>query len=357
MTEYFIGIVPPEEMYNDIINIQKKYISKLGVEPHITLKAQSNLTDDEQWIETVTKIIENTNQFEVKIEGTKYFGELVMFLSVISPELKTLHQSIVDELKVPDLLREKYFEGDRYIGHITVGKTTYPSGLSSNTLTWSELKLMEEEINASINTNHFLVDSVWIYKKEKNEYKRYKQILLHDNKEKNNQFKFISMEKDVPEVWIRSLDKKEYSIIKEFLYHAIYVPEGSKKPNKSIVDKKELLKYYEDFVRKDDYTMAAVINNRVIGLAWCRQFNETDKSYGFYKDDFVELNILILPDFRKQGLGKVLMEQLIYLLKNNNVNGISLSVTNGNYAQQLYKNIGFKPIAVRDEDTLMIKKL
>ncbi|MCG7421190.1 N-acetyltransferase family protein [Macrococcoides goetzii] len=168
---------------------------------------------------------------------------------------------------------------------------------------------------------------------------------------------YTKMEKDVPEVWIRSLDKKEYSIIKEFLYHAIYVPEGSKKPNKSIVDNKELLKYYEDFGRKDDYTMAAVINNRVIGLAWCRQFNETDKSYGFYKDDFVELNISILPDFRKQGLGKVLMEQLIYLLKNNNVNGISLSVTNGNYAQQLYKNIGFKPIAVRDEDTLMIKEL
>ncbi|WP_414050232.1 2'-5' RNA ligase family protein [Macrococcus animalis] len=178
MAQYFIGIIPPLHIYDEVIKVQKKYIKKLGVEPHITLKAQSCLTDDEQWIITVENIVRSTPKFNVKLSGTAYFGDIVLYLSIDSEEHNHLHKNIVRELYVPKDEKQKYFEDENYVGHITIGKTTYPSGLSSNQLSVDDLRNMEKEINSNIKIKSFKVDSVWIYKKEENEYMRYKKINL-----------------------------------------------------------------------------------------------------------------------------------------------------------------------------------
>lgn len=178
MSEYFIGIVPPQPLYNSIINVQKKYISRLGIEPHVTLKAQSGLTEDEKWIEEVKNIISNFKQFKVDIKGSSYFGSIVLFIAVGSSELDNLHNSLINTLNISHEQQKKYFEGPDFIGHITVGKTTYPSNLSSNTLTTEQLDEMEKEITKNIKLDSFLVDEVWIYKKVNNSYERYKNIKL-----------------------------------------------------------------------------------------------------------------------------------------------------------------------------------
>jgi 2'-5' RNA ligase len=54
--EYFIGIVPPKEYLDRIEQFQRKWIKHLGVEPHITLKAQGGLTLDKTWINKVKKV-------------------------------------------------------------------------------------------------------------------------------------------------------------------------------------------------------------------------------------------------------------------------------------------------------------
>jgi hypothetical protein len=46
--EYFIGIVPPEEYMKRIECFQRRWMNYLGVEPHITLKAQGGLTSDKK---------------------------------------------------------------------------------------------------------------------------------------------------------------------------------------------------------------------------------------------------------------------------------------------------------------------
>lgn len=46
--EYFIGIVPPKEYLKRIELFQTKWMNHLGVEPHITLKAQGGLTPDKR---------------------------------------------------------------------------------------------------------------------------------------------------------------------------------------------------------------------------------------------------------------------------------------------------------------------
>ncbi|MHC8521039.1 hypothetical protein ACPJHQ_06580 [Rossellomorea sp. H39__3] len=40
--EYFIGIVPPEEYLERVQQFQNRWMGNVGVEPHITLKAQGD---------------------------------------------------------------------------------------------------------------------------------------------------------------------------------------------------------------------------------------------------------------------------------------------------------------------------
>ena len=68
---------------------------------------------------------------------------------------------------------------------------------------------------------------------------------------------------------IREMEKDEYPLLKNFLYEAIYIPEGEKIPDKSIVNLSELQIYYKDFGRfKDDIALAADVKDKVIGAAW-----------------------------------------------------------------------------------------
>lgn len=67
---------------------------------------------------------------------------------------------------------------------------------------------------------------------------------------------------------IREMEKDEYPLLKNFLYEAIYIPEGEKIPDKSIVNLSELQIYYKDFGSfKDDIALAADVKDKVIGAA------------------------------------------------------------------------------------------
>jgi len=58
--------------------------------------------------------------------------------------------------------------------------------------------------------------------------------------------------------------------------------------------------------------------------------------------------LAVHPDFRRKGIGEVLLKALIDLAKNRRVQNIILEVRVSNLAAQyLYKKIGFQPIGIR----------
>ena len=65
--EYFIGIVPPKEYLKRIELFQTKWMNHLGVEPHITLKAQGGLTPDRKWIDAVEKVCDQFKPFQISL--------------------------------------------------------------------------------------------------------------------------------------------------------------------------------------------------------------------------------------------------------------------------------------------------
>ncbi|WP_182579439.1 2'-5' RNA ligase family protein [Mammaliicoccus sciuri] len=179
MSKYFIGIVPPEPMYSTVLNLQHQYMDRIGVEPHITLKAQSNLTIDENWIEEITNLINHTSKFNVTQKKTAYCGKEVLYVSFDSLEIHDLHKQIVGLLNVTKEMQQKYFEGDLYVPHLTVGKQSYGDDISSGN-NINNLLNMEKQLNQKDIFKPFQVNEVYIYKYVNNKYVRLKKVGLKD---------------------------------------------------------------------------------------------------------------------------------------------------------------------------------
>ena len=150
---------------------------------------------------------------------------------------------------------------------------------------------------------------------------------------------------------IRKIRPEEHDLLREFLYQAIYLPEGVEPPPRSVVDLPELQVYVTDFgTRPGDYCMAAEAEGKVIGAAWCRIMAD----YGHIDNDTPSLAISLLPEYRGLGIGTRLLNDLLLLLQEHGYLRASLSVQKGNPALRLYQRTGFRIVAERGTEYLML---
>ncbi|MBA2174172.1 2'-5' RNA ligase family protein [Halobacillus locisalis] len=136
-THYFIGIVPPEEVFEKIEEFRLGWLMDMSSESHITLKAQPGLTSDERWIDHVRDLCGTIRPFSVTLGSPAYFNEDILYLTVQSEPLISLHRQLVHLLTPSQNEIEQYFELDGFVPHLTLVKQQY--GLSK-----LELSGMEE---------------------------------------------------------------------------------------------------------------------------------------------------------------------------------------------------------------------
>lgn len=176
--QFFIGIVPPEEYKHSIMKFQQKWKNHRitnAVEPHLTLKAQGGLAPDKKWIDEIKKVCKTFPSFSVTISKPEFFGEDILYLSVKSPELLKLHETIIHVVSPSEELIKKYYELKDFIPHITLGKVYY--GLSKNDLI--EMKALAEKELSPYPT--FKVSVVRIYAEvSPGKYKKYMDLQLKD---------------------------------------------------------------------------------------------------------------------------------------------------------------------------------
>ena len=67
---------------------------------------------------------------------------------------------------------------------------------------------------------------------------------------------------------IREIRKDEVELLKDFLYEAIFIPKGMKKPSKSIIEQSELQIYIADFGKEDDWCLVAEVKGKIVGAVW-----------------------------------------------------------------------------------------
>ena len=150
---------------------------------------------------------------------------------------------------------------------------------------------------------------------------------------------------------IRKIRPEEYILLREFLYQAIYLPVGVDPPPRSMIDLPELHVYIADFgTQPGDHCMVAEAEGKVVGAAWCRIMED----YGHIDTDTPSLAISLLPKYRGLGIGVRLLDALLLLLRENGYRQASLSVQKENPALRLYQRMGFRIVAEKGTEYLML---
>ena len=150
---------------------------------------------------------------------------------------------------------------------------------------------------------------------------------------------------------IRKMVPGEYGLLRKFLYQAIYLPEGIPPPPQTVIDLPELQVYLTGFgTQPGDYCLVAEAEDAIVGAAWSRIMED----YGHIDRSTPSLALSMLPDYRGLGIGTQLLNRLLLLLQENGYLQVSLSVQKENPALRLYKRAGFRILAEKDSEYLML---
>ena len=152
-------------------------------------------------------------------------------------------------------------------------------------------------------------------------------------------------------ITIRKLRNNETELLKEFLYQAIFIPEGVKPPDRSIINLPELALYYEDFGSGPaDNCLVAEVDDKVIGAVWTRIMND----YGHVDDETPSFAISLYKEYRSRGIGTRMMREMLKLLREQGCKKASLAVQKANYAVRMYETVGFRIVDENDEEFIMV---
>lgn len=153
---------------------------------------------------------------------------------------------------------------------------------------------------------------------------------------------------------IREISEKEYCLLEDFLYEAIFVPEGTPAPPKSILRQPELQVYLSNFgKKKDDIGLVAEVGKKVVGAVWVRIMDD----YGHIDDRTPSFAISLYREYRGFGIGTALMKEMLCRLKQRGYQQTSLAVQKANYAVKMYEKVGFKIVDENEEEYIMVCRL
>jgi ribosomal protein S18 acetylase RimI-like enzyme len=225
----------------------------------------------------------------------------------------------------------------------------------------TELGVMRIKRNLSLDSpdilewcRHKIIAANNITRKGKNWYVRSDNCIITVNA---YSYTIITAHKAKP-IRVREITPSDYRALEDFLYHAIFIPEGEAPPPREIIFEPEIYVYIKDFGAESDCGVVAEADGQIVGAAWARII----PAYGHIDENTPELAISVLPDYRGQSIGTMMMTNLFDLLRKRGYRRTSLSVQQNNPAVRFYERLGYK---ITDEkldhaghgDYIMIKEL
>jgi len=174
---YFLGIVPPDAYKERIERFRNRWtsnrIGEVATEPHVTVKAQGGLTEDLAWLDSVRGVCSSFRSFRLSLAEPETFGDAVVFLGVRSEEIYELHKKLLDSVSPPHEQIIRYFEGEYYHPHLTLGQTHFG-------MTAPEIAEMKREARSALSPwPVFPVTFIRVYRKiEPDKYAPFEDIRL-----------------------------------------------------------------------------------------------------------------------------------------------------------------------------------
>jgi ribosomal protein S18 acetylase RimI-like enzyme len=112
-------------------------------------------------------------------------------------------------------------------------------------------------------------------------------------------------------------------------------------------------RYVDGWPRATDFGVVAEVDGVPAGAAWARCLTADRSGYGYVADDVPELSLGVSPAFRRQGIARAVMTELIRM---SPYKRLSLSVDPDNPAADLYRSLGFRKIdTVETSDTMLLE--
>lgn len=157
---------------------------------------------------------------------------------------------------------------------------------------------------------------------------------------------------------IRKILPSEYYLLEDIMYEAIYHPDPANPYPKEVIYYPQVRVYWDHWgTGKDDHCLVATVDNKIAGAVWMRTFQGELKSCGYIDEQTPEIAIALFDEYRNQGIGTRMMEQMLDLMKTEGYAQVSLSITKGNSAIRLYERLGFVVINENEEDYIMLLRL
>ncbi|WP_157600948.1 GNAT family N-acetyltransferase [Persicobacter sp. CCB-QB2] len=144
-------------------------------------------------------------------------------------------------------------------------------------------------------------------------------------------------------------------MLEDFLYWAIFQPDPGNIIPRSIIHQPAVRQYIQDFgSRAHDDCLLAEFEQEIIGAVWVRVLKD---GFGNVDDCSPEFAIAVKENFRRRGVGALLMRRMIFRLEEAGYSKCSLAVQKKNYAVKLYKKLGFQTVRETEQEFVMVLQL
>lgn len=158
---------------------------------------------------------------------------------------------------------------------------------------------------------------------------------------------------------LRAAQQSDLPFLRKMLYEAVFWRAGDNKPSfDEGLAYPEVSKSLADWGKRDgDTAVVATMNAAPIATAWYRFWTDDNCINGYVDEITPVLVIAVHHDYRRQGIGRKLIEWLVTHASNHTVQQISLSVSKDNHAIHLYRQTGFLEYADKGDAITMVRKI
>lgn len=111
--------------------------------------------------------------------------------------------------------------------------------------------------------------------------------------------------------------------------------------DRSLLEQPQVAHYLTGWPTDTDFGIIALSGDHAAGAAWARYLTSGDPGYGYVSDTVPEITMAVADGCRGRGIGRGLLEELISTARQLGVDGLSLSVEDGNAARRLHERLGF----------------
>ena len=161
------------------------------------------------------------------------------------------------------------------------------------------------------------------------------------------------------DILLRKEQHSDMPFMREMLYEAVYWRPNPNKPSfeEGLSDPGVINALVDWGERDGDTAVVATINTIPIGASWYRFYTDDNSIRGYIDETIPALVIAVHKNYRRQRIGKKMIEWLIDYASKHSIQKISLSVSKDNYALNIYKQQGFLEYTDKGDAFIMVHKI